>query len=272
MHEVETKHPKAEKLNFNGFSGYYGDMSGHDGYGGFDYSGLVNYMNQSMWTNANAYGYQNGWCDSGYQNVAAAAKATSLCWIQQFGTLESANGHSFTLQSFLDTASWSQNATWEVTSYTDNKGVLTQKGTMEITPTFSKAETVTFKGKDWTGIAAVSFQMLSTGSYGNTCTYGHAVGGNQMCIDKLKVSFAKKADLQHDKGNLLTPYQMHHHQNGVAHVAAVTHISQANASHMANASHEAQQTDTGYHSQLLSLGHESGLVDQFHLPAVEHFA
>jgi hypothetical protein len=45
----EGKHKRG--LNSHAFSGYYGFMSAHDGYGGFNYLSDFLYMNQSTWTN-----------------------------------------------------------------------------------------------------------------------------------------------------------------------------------------------------------------------------
>lgn len=267
MHD--KKHNKG--LNFGGFSGYYGAMSTNDGYGGFNYVGDFDYMNASTWTSPGGPGYQLGWCDTGYQNIASAAHAKSLAWIYDYGVMETANGHSFTLDSFLATSAWSLNQTWEVISYTEKHGQLFEKGSEYIQTNFNKAETVKFTGANWTGIAAVAIEMISYGAAGNTCTYGNAQYGNQMCLDQLKVKFAKTADLKHDKGNLLTPYQLQHHHQTAAHVAAAAHVAHVDASQAA--SHPAaHHTDTGYNSQLLSLGHDSGLTSQFHLPAVEHLA
>ncbi len=268
---MHDKKHKGKGFNFTGFSGYYGTMSAHDGFGGFNYESDFLYMNSSTWTKPGGPGYVNGWCDTGYQNVAAAAKASGVAWIYDYGLMESASGHSFKLESFLAASSWSANQSWEVISYTDNNGSLTEKGSMDIKTTFSKAQTFKFKGADWKGIAAVAFEFLSYGSPGNTCSYGVASYGLQMVLDQVKVKFSKKADLKHDGGKLLSPYQMHHNVAG-AHVAAAAHVAHIDASHAANANSAVHHTDTGYHSQLLSLGHDSGLTSQFHLPAVEHFA
>ncbi|HTT84948.1 MAG TPA: hypothetical protein VMF67_15840, partial [Rhizomicrobium sp.] len=238
---MQDKKHKTKGLNFGGFSGYYGPMSGHDGYGGFDYVGDVSYMNASIWTKANGPGYELGWCDTGYQNIAQAAHTKSLGWIYEYGLMETASKHTFTLESFLATASWSYNQPWEVISYTEKNGALVQKGTMNITPTFSKAETITFKGKDWTGIAAIAFEIQGDGSAGNTCTYGTARYGYEMCIDKVKVKFAKKADLKHNASNLLTPYQLHHH-TAAAHVAAASQ-----GAHDAAAAHAGDVNSTASH-------------------------
>jgi len=269
---MHDKKHKTKGLNFSGFSGYYGAMSAHDGYGGFNYLDDVLYMNQSTWTKPDGAGYINGWCDTGYQNVAAAAKATSLAWIYEYGVMETDSSKTFTLESFLATASWSANEEWNVISYTESNGSLTEKGSQDIYVNFSKADTFKFKGKDWKGISAVAFSIVTEGSPGNTCTYGSAVYGVQMCIDQLKVKFAKKADLKHNGGNLQTPYMLHH-QHNAAHVAAISQATHdISATHLNNGSSSHHQTDSGYHSQLLSLSHDTGLTSQFHLPSVEHFA
>jgi hypothetical protein len=138
---------------------------------------------------------------------------------------------------------------------------------------YNQIDTVKLTGKNAKGfsnIAAVAFEMINYGSPGNSCTYGTAVYGYQMCIDDLKVKFSKKADLRQDSGKLLTPYQQHHH-TAAAHVAAVSQIAH-NAAAAHGAESAAHHTDPGYHSQLLSLEQESGLTGQFHLPAVEHLA
>jgi hypothetical protein len=263
-------HKKAEVLNFSGFSGYYYWL---DGYGGFNYLDDFLVMNASTWTKSGGAGYVNGWCDTGYQNVAAAAHATSLAWIYDYGVMETASTHTFTLESFLAASSWSANQNWDVISYTESNGVLTEKGEKEITPTFSKAETFRFKGAGWKGIAAIAFSMVSLGSPGNTCTYGTAEEGYQLCIDRLKVKFSNKADLKHNGGNLLTPYMLNHQQHNAAHMASVSqaaHDLSATHAHDTTSSHH--PTDSLYHTQLLSLGPDTGLTGQFHLPAVEHFA
>jgi hypothetical protein len=264
---------KAKSLNFGGFSGYYGFMSAHNGYGGFNYLADFDYMNASTWTSPGGWGYQYNWCDTGYQNVSAAAKTTSLGWVYQFGLMETPNGHSFSLQSFLAAASFSVNQSWEVISYTESKGQLVQKATMDLSLSYNQVETVKFSGKNAKGfsnIAAVAFEMINYGSPGNSCTYGTAVYGYQMCIDDLKVKFSKKADLKHDNGKLLAPYQMHHRM-GASHVAAASQIAHNEAA-VHGGGPAAHHADPAYHSQLLALEHDLGLTGQFHLPAVDHLA
>jgi hypothetical protein len=262
---------KGKGLNFGGFSGYYGLMSVHDGYGGFNYLADFEYMNASTWTSPGGWGYQYNWCDTGYQNISAEAKTASLGWVYQYGLMETANGHSFSLESFLAAASFSSNQSWELISYTENKGELIQKATMDLSLGYNEIDTVKLTGKNTKGfsnIAAVAFEMINYGSPGNSCTYGTAVYGYQMCIDDLKVKFSKKADLKHDNGKLLTPYQLHHH-TGAAHVAAASQMAH-NVAAAYGGEPAAHHADAGYHSQLLSLEQESGLTGQFHLPAVEH--
>jgi hypothetical protein len=92
-----------------------------------------------------------------------------------------------------------------------------------------------------------------------------------MCIDDVKATFSKKADLKHAGGKLLTPYQQHHHGAAAAHVAASAQMPHNAASpHAVTADAANHHTDGGYQSQLLSLEHETGMTGQFHLPAVEH--
>jgi len=265
---------KGKGLNFSGFSGYYGTMSAHDGYGGFNYESDFLYMNQSTWTAPDGFGYEEGWCDTGYQNVAAAAKATSLAWIYEYGLMETDSKKTFTLQSLIAAASWSSAESWDIISYTEKNGSLTMKATDEITATFSKGETIKFKGKvakGFTNIAAVAFELVNSGSAGNTCTYGSGVQGVQLCIDDVKVKWSKKADLKNDNGKLASPYMLHHQHTAAHATAQLTHNGHSDVG-IGNGNHGASHhVDSGYHSQLLSLGHDTGLTSQFHLPTVEHF-
>jgi hypothetical protein len=230
-------------------------------------------MNASTWTSPGGWGYQYNWCDTGYQNISAAAKTASLGWIYQYGLMEAPHGHSFSLESFLAAASFSVNQSWELISYTESKGQLVQKATMDLSLSYNQIETVKLTGKyakGFSNIAAVAFEMINYGSPGNSCTYGTAVYGYQMCIDDLKVKFSKKADLKHDNGKLPSPYQLHH-QMGAAHAAAASQLMH-NAAPSHGGEPAAHHADPGYHSQLLTLGQELGLTGQFHLPTVEHLA
>lgn len=269
---MDDKKLKGKALNFGGFSGYYGLMSAHDGYGGFNYLSDFEYMNASTWTKPGGRGYQLDWCDTGYQNICDKAKTTSLGWVYEYGLMESASKHSFSLESFMATVSWSDNQNWEVISYSLKHGTLVQKAVMDLTLSYDKTETIKLTGKEakeFSNIAAVAFSMTSLGSPGNSCTYGTANYGYQLCIAKMKVQFSTKADLKHDNGKLLTPY-MQHHQTPAGHVAAAALHNTATA-HADGSGHSASQNaDAGYHSQLLSLTHDPGLTGQFHLPAIDH--
>jgi hypothetical protein len=263
----DGKH-KNTGLNFGGFSGYYGVMSAHDGYGGFDYLGDVEYMNASTWTQPGGAGYQLGWCDSGYQNVASATKNASLGWIDQYGLMESASAHSFSLDSLVATASWSANQTWEIISYTEKQGSLVEKASMYVSLSYDKADTIKFAGKmakGFSNIAAVAFEMVSYGSPGNSCTYGTASYGTQMAIDNMKVKFHKNTDLKHNAGKLPAPYLLHHH-SGPAHVQALPHPG----SHAGEAGSAVQHENDRGHLAPAPVEHDIGLTSQFHLPAVEH--
>ncbi len=270
-HHVKT-------LYFSGvfITGYYGLGSGIDGYGGFNYESDFLVMNQSTWTRPGGPGYVNGWCDTGYQNLAAAVPDTGIAWIYDYGVMETASHHSFTMLSLMATASWSKDQSWEINSYTEQNGQLVLKASDVVTATFSKAETIHLssighKG-DFTNIAAVAFEFLSYGSPGNTCTYGVASYGLQLCIDKIRYRWSKKADLKNDNGQLLTPYMKAHHHQSAPHIAALspeqTHRDAASGSgHNATAAHASHD----YHDQLLSLGHNAALTDQFAMPHPEHF-
>ncbi len=257
------------------FSNYYGPLDGR--YGGLAFSSDFDYMNQSMWTKPGGPGYQLGWCDTGYQNLAAAVPDTTIAIVNYvYGIFESATDHSFTLLSLMVTDNWSKNQPWEIVSYTDQNGQLVAKGSDRITTTFSKAETINLgkighKG-DFTNIAAVAFEIVSAGSPGNTCTYGTATYGLQLCFDKIKYRVSRKADLKNDNGQLLTPYMKAHHHQSAPHIAALspeqTHRDAASGSgHNATAAHASHD----YHDQLLSLGHNAALTDQFAMPHPEHF-
>ena len=256
----------SETLNFSGYSGYYNYMSYYQGYGGFNWYADLLYMNDSTWTNPNGVGYQYGWCDTGYQNEAAMSSATSLGFIYQYGIMESAGKHSFTLDSMNAAASFSRNAVWDLISYTEHNGSLYQKATDRLRVSFTgeHVKLATLGGPDdFKNIAAVAFQLVSVGRPGNKCTYGYPVVGAQLVIGDVKVTLSKKADLADNNGRLLTPYLLHHQTSGVPHVTAERHAG--DAWHGAAGSPNVHQ----YHQD--SAGHDPGLNPQFHLPAVEHF-
>jgi hypothetical protein len=271
------KHGHNETIYFNGFGGYYGLMSAHDGYGGFNYLDDVLYMSQSNWTQPGGAGYQYHWCDTGYQNVAAAAHSTSIGWIYDYGLIESASSQPFTLHSMIAAASWSKDAVWNVISYTEKNGSLILKASDEITVSFSKAETINFaklghKG-DFTNIAAVAFELVSLGQPGNTCTYGTGEEGYQLVFDMVKCHLGRirRPDGANSGGSPLP----HTHHVIVAHPQASAAASIS--AHSVTSEQSGHATGHGpgdtYHSQLNALdnGHESGLTSQFSLPHVEMF-
>jgi hypothetical protein len=256
----EGNHNKG--LNFKGFRGYYGYMSYNDGYGGFNYSADFLYMNQSTWTNANGVGYQSGWCDTGYQNVAAMSHAKSLGWIYQYGVMESANGHSFTLKSMNVAASFSNDAVWDIISYTESNGQLQVKAVDPITVSYTgdqlKLATIGQPG-DFRNIAAVAFQMVSYGNPGNSCTYGYPVFGVQLAIGDVRVAWSNTAALDDVKGKLRTPWLLHHASHAGPHPGA------------ADPHAGAHQHNEGDQGQPPWPAHDSHAAAQFHLPAMDHF-
>jgi hypothetical protein len=258
----DGKHRKG--LNFGGFSGYYGYMSYYDGYGGFNYQDNFLYMNQSTWTNPNGVGYQYGWCDTGYQNVAAMSHAKSLGWIYQYGVMESATGHSFTLKSMNVAASFSNDAQWNVISYTENNGKLQVKAVDPLYVSYTGAHVyMSTLGQpgDFRHIAAVAFQMVGYGTPGNTCTYGYAVFGVQLAIGDVKVNWSKTADLDNTGGKLPTPWLLHHPSHTVPHPGAVpSHVHSGGGDHA-----DSHHGHSGDHGQL------SSLTPDFHLPAIDQF-
>lgn len=242
-------------LNFGGFKGYYNYMSYHDGYGGFDYSGNFLYMNQSNWTNPNGVGYLYGWCDTGYQNEAAMSGAKSLGWIYEYGAMESASGQSFTLKSMNVAASFSNDAVWNVISYTEHNGQLQVKAVdpLYVSYTGEYVDLATLgQAGDFQHIAAVGFQMVSYGNPGNTCTYGYAVFGVQLAIGDVKVKWSKTADFDTTGGKLPTPWMLQHPSHLLPNPGAVLHTL----------------SDGGQHAHdvhTFAPGHD------FHVPPVDHF-
>ena len=272
---MHKHHVKTLDLGNYQFSGYYGNLNGS--YGGLAFANDFLYLNQSTWTKPHGPGYQAGWCDTGYQNLAAGVPDTTIAVLNyEYGVIEAGTDHSFTLLSLMATDSWSKNQPWEFVSYTEQNGQLVFKASERITTTFSKAETIKLgsmghKG-DFANIAAVAFEMLSYGLPGNTCTYGTAQYGLQLCIDKIKYRVSKKADLKNDDGHLLTPYMRSHHHQSAPHITAPspeqTHHDAASGPGR-NATATLMSHD--YHAQLLSLEHSAALTDQFALPHPEHF-
>lgn len=252
-------------LNFGGMPGYYNYMSYYEGYGGFDFYADFLYMNASTWTNPNGVGYMYGWCDTGYQNVAAKSDATSLGVIYQYGLMESAGTHTFTLDSMNVAASFSKNAVWDIVSYTEKNGSLYLKADdrLKVSFTGEHVKLATLGNPyDFTDIAAVAFQLHSYGRPGDKCTYGYPIVGGQLAIGDVKVTWSKRADLPDNGGRLLTPYLLHHHALAVPHVTA--NHQAGNDGHGATHAWDTQL----YHQD--SAGHDPG-NPQFHLPPSEHF-
>jgi hypothetical protein len=258
----EGSHHKG--LNFGGFQGYYGYMSYYDGYGGFNYADNFLYMNQSTWTKPNGIGYQYGWCDTGYQNEASMSHAKSLGWIYEYGVMESATGHSFTLKSMNVAASFSNDALWNIISYTEHHGQLRVKAVDPLYVSYTGAQvdmsTLGHPG-DFQKIAAVAFQMVSYGKPGNTCTYGYAVFGVQLAVGDIKVKWSTAADLDKNAGRLMTPWMLTHPSYPTPHPGALEH-------HLDTGTHQA---DT-HHGHGTGGGETSALTaaEQFQLPAIDH--
>jgi hypothetical protein len=246
-------------LNFYGFPNYYGYMDYYQGYGGFNFYGNFLYMNASTWTNPNGPGYQNGWCDTGYQNEAAMSAATSLGVIYQYGMMESASTHSFTLDSMNVAASFSKNAVWHVISYVENNNVLYQKADDKLKVSFTgeHVKLATLGNPyDFTHVVAVAFQLHSYGRPGDKCTYGYPIVGAQLALGDVKVTWSRKADLPENRGRLLTPYLLSHQPLAVPHVTA-EHQSGETGQGAANTPYSVQ-----YHHD--SAGHDPG--SQLHPP------
>jgi len=250
-------------LNFAGMPGYYAYMSYYQGYGGFNFFADFLYMNATTWTNSGGVGYQAGWCHTGYQNEAAISNATSLGVIYQYGIMESASKHTFTLDSMNVAPSFSKGAVWEAISYTEKNGSLYPKADDKFKASFT-GKYVNFatlgNSGDFTNIAAVAFQLHSYGKPGDKCTYGYPVVGPQLAIGNVTVTWSTKADMPDKPGRLLTPYLLHHPALA-AHVTALHHGSGA---------HAAPNSQDAHHYHQDSAGHDPG-SPQFHLPASEHF-
>jgi hypothetical protein len=265
---------RRERLNFNGFSGYYGYMSGHDGYGGFNYFSDFLYMNQSMWTAPNGTGYKYGWCDTGYQNEAALSSAKTLGWIYQYGLMESASSMTFDFKSMNAAASFSNNAVWDIISYTEKHGQLQVKAVDQLDVSYTGEHlTMNTLGKagDFKHISAVAFELISYGSPGNSCTYGTPVIGVQLAIGDVKVKWNTGSHVNHH-GPLLTPYLLHHQMHQPAgHITAAQHAVHNSGDTGSGHHSDAHHNSAAYHSELLAPGDESGITSQFHLPAMEHF-
>lgn len=251
---------KSETLNFGGFPGYYNYMSYYQGYGGMNFFADFLYMNATTWTAPNGVGYLYGWCDTGYQNEVAMSGASSLGVIYQYGIMESASHHSFTLETMNAASSFDRHALWHVISYTEQGGSLVTKATDTLKVSYhgEQVNLASLGGPgDFKNIAAVAFQLVSYGRPGDKCTYGYPVVGPQLAIGDVALTWSKKADLPHGNGKLPTPYLLHHPAFAVPHLTA--------SHHGVNSPTEHHQ----YHQD--SAGHDPGISSQFHLPAIEHF-
>jgi hypothetical protein len=259
-----------ETLRWSG-TGYYGYLNTENGYGGFDYKDHFLYMNESTWTAPGGWGYERRWCDSGYQNVLAAGGGTCLGWVYEDGLMESASKNSFTLESMIAASAWNKDAVWDVNSYTLNghKLVLKASDRLTISQTAEKIDFAKFGHKgDFTDIAAVGFKLIDTGSYGNSCTYKGGHTGYVLCIDAMKVKVAKKGAAVMA---MIGPDGHGHQQHIVAMlVGQAPHGPQAGGAAAAASTQPVHHLD-GYHTQLLSLGHDQDLTARFDLPHPEHF-
>ncbi len=253
------KHGTNEKLTFSNLSGHYGNIP--NGYGGFNWLGDVMYLNTMRFNTA--------WCDTGYNNVAAAAH-TNVVGVMYFGgTAESANPtESFDLKSMIAASAWCTNQEWRFSTYTYSNGSFQLKGTENFYLRQS-AQTLHF-GKMGRNIAAVSVYMMNLGSAGNTCSYGSGTYGYQMVFDNMKVHWNGKIPGRDGNGHLVSlPHHMPQHH---AMVAARSHNANAHASGAAHGAHAASHEAGGYHSELLGFGHDpGGLTGQFSLPQIDHF-
>ncbi|HEY1613385.1 MAG TPA: hypothetical protein VGF97_06820 [Rhizomicrobium sp.] len=263
MGDTET-HAK-EKLNFTGFSGYYGAVA--NGYGGFDYSGEMLYMNTALIN-------REPWCYNGYVNMAMATGASAIGWIWSSAAFESDNlQETFSLKSMVAASAWNSNAEWQANSYVYRHGVMTLKASdiFYASQSTSMVDFVSLGRKsDFRNISAVSFTLLNVGSYGNTCVYGQLPTGYQIALGNLKVKW--NGTIPHHRGghSLPLPGEMmrsHHHVTPFAHlVHAGTHPDDARNR---EAGH---QQWPAYHTQLLAFGHDPhGLTSEFGLPHVEHW-
>ncbi|MGH6876925.1 MAG: hypothetical protein ACREHV_06030 [Rhizomicrobium sp.] len=272
---MSNQHAK-ETLGFNNFSGYYGSVT--QGYGGLDYSD-VDYLNATYWEND-----KTAWCDTGFQSVihgAGEAFTQGPPGQSSYGFFETPNlNETFSLTSMVAASAWETNQPFEFISYTYKHGKGFVEKAMDTVYLSQTAQTIDFakisggNPGDFKNVAAVLI-VSKAGAAGNTCTYGAAYPtyGNQMAFDNLKVKWNGK--IPHGgEGSLVTKGLRAHLQHRAAHAAAqlgsAGHHEGPAHEHAAGSVHHAD--GNGYHTQLLSLGHDPhGLTGQFHLPAVEHF-
>lgn len=271
-----AKHTK-ETLGFNSFSGYYASIP--SGYGGFNW-GDVDYLNATFWQNE-----KTNWCDTGYQNVIHGA-GEAVTWnnngLVSYGLFESVNvNETFTLNSMVASSAWETAQPFDFRTYTYKAGsgfVLKASDTVSLSQT---AQTLNFAKighpGDFKNIVAVEI-VSGTGKYGNTCTYGPYgyTLGNEMAFDNLKVTWNGKIP-KGDGKTVMKGLAPHLHDGHGGHMLAAhvvfndAHQPASGTAHTDLSGHSG--TQTGFHSELLSLG-DSGsgdLTAQFHLPPVEHF-
>ncbi len=254
----EPVHHHKEVLNFTGISYCY--CSWQLGYGGLNWSGLER-MDTSLFQH-------EPWCDTGYQNVAAATGASALGWFYYDGAAESVNpAETFSFKSMIVASAWSTNQEWRFNAYTYSSGALHLKGS-EYFYLSQQAQTLHF-GKLGKNIAAFSFQMMDLGSAGNTCTYGSGTYGYQMAIGNVTIVWNGK--IPHHESVRHTPLPGQHAAHHPGYAAA--HLASPGAHENANPHDTAQTHHAGaWHTQLLAFGHEPGsLTADFKLPQTEHF-
>jgi hypothetical protein len=256
MREPAHHHVSKEVIFYSPFfPGYYGSMSSQDGYGGFNFTGLVEYLNTPYFS-------RTTWCDNGYTNVAAATGAYTLSFIPYYGTMVSAKPtESFTLSSFVAASAWCTHQEFTITTYTYANGTFTEKGS--INEYLSQSAQTIKLGKLGRNIAEIHFATDGLGAAGNTCSYGAGTYGYQLVWADVKVKWNGKIPTS----NGLHTLPGHHHV--APHAAQIAH-----AAHVASATHQgsAHHTNSGYHSQLLAFGHDpGGLTAEFNLPQTEHF-
>jgi hypothetical protein len=261
-----SKHHR-ETLNFTDFSGYYGSMSAHDGYGGLDYADGSNfgveYLNTSFFS-------RTDWCDTGYQNVAAATGASALGYIGYHGTFESADlKDSFSLKLMIAASAWDTNQEWTISTYTYSGGGLHLRDSENVYLSQS-AQTLKF-GALGRNIAAFTILVDDLGSGGNTCSSGVPTYGYLLAFGDLKLQWNGKIPTHSRGPHLALPRETLHAHSHVTpdptHLTGSTH-----APHCVHGAHTGGASGGDYHSQLLGLGHDAeGLTGEFKLPQTEHF-
>jgi hypothetical protein len=254
-----------EKINFESFS-YYTNQNPGNGYGGMNWI--------SVYTLGQGLLNQLGYCDTGYNNaIHGKVDAFTSPFSDGYGIFESANfADHFKLNSMVVASAWcgTQNFTFNTYSYRNGALHLKAADTIAIV---QGSQTINFAnyGKDFVNIAAVNVLTAGLGSIGSSCTYGAGTYGYQMAFDNMKVVFNNGIPVHQNGHHALLPIQMlQHHHSG----SAAGHLTNTGAGHSAfgnGDSHATHHTSNGYHSQLMSLGHESGMTSHFHLPSVEHF-